>query len=163
MGSRYFKTRRKTRKYHTKPLKSISLDSQLERIKTSFPSLILEEKSSTKFVVIIKLSPNVLSKEYEVKIVFEIGKVVSVFIVNEKLQIAENRKKLPHVYDNKLQKICLYSKDGGKWDSTKSIVSTVIPWASEWLYYYELWLIDGIWRGGGHNEYVNENVVKNEQ
>jgi len=159
MGSRYIKTKRRS----NKSLKIIPLESQFERIKTSFPNLNILEKSTSKFVVEVKLRPDILSREYDIKIVHEIGKTVSVYVVNETLQIAKNRKKLPHVFDNKLQKICLYSADGGRWDSTKSIASTIIPWASEWLYYYELWLIDGIWRGGGHDEYANENSVKHEQ
>jgi hypothetical protein len=27
---------------------------------------------------------------------------------------------------------------------------TVVPWISEWLLYYELWLFTGEWTGGGH-------------
>ncbi|MDR6763608.1 hypothetical protein J2Y38_003829 [Flavobacterium sp. 2755] len=162
MGSKYFKRKKESKNLKTK-IEIISIKSQLERLKASFPDLLIEELSKTKFIVLLKLRPDVFSKTYDVKIVYEIGKVVSVFVVNQKLKVVENRKKLPHVYDNDLQKICLYSKDGGNWTAEKSIVSTIVPWASEWLYYYEMWLIDGIWHGGGHNEYANENVLKDEQ
>jgi hypothetical protein len=163
MSSKYFKRRRKTKRPFKNLSRPIPLDSQFERIKSSFPNLAIKEKKNDKFTVIIKLRPDLFSKEYEVKIVYETYKPISVYIVNEVLEIAENRNKLPHVYNNKLQKICLYAKDGGRWDSSKSIVSTIIPWASEWLFYYELWLIDGIWQGGGHDEYINENFTKHEQ
>ena len=43
-----------------------------------------------------------------------------------------------------------------------SISSTIIPWTSEWLYYYEIWLINGDWLGGGHDEYINDNNTKSE-
>lgn len=159
MGSKYIK-----RKKNNYTNKTVSVGSQLERLKSSFPNLILEESSEVGFSVIIKLRPDVFSREYDVKIVYEVLNGVSVYIVNEKLKIAENRSKLPHVWDNELQKICLYTKNnGGDWNSEKSIASTILPWASEWLYYYELWLIDGMWRGGGHDEYANETEIKNEQ
>ncbi len=162
MGSRYFKTKKNPKKYLRKRVESIPLSSQFKRLKSSFSNLIVEEHSKYKFSVIIKIRPDVFSKEYDVKIVYETGKIVSVYIVNEKLEIAQNRDKLPHVFNHDLQKLCLYSKDGGRWSPDKSIVSTIIPWASEWLYYYELWLIDGKWLGGGHDEYADENIIKNE-
>lgn len=161
MMNKYFK--RKKTVNRTAVSIAISVSSQFERLKSSFPNLVVEELSKTKLIVVIQIRPDVFSREYDVKIVYETGKSVLVFIVNEKLKIAENRTKLPHVWDNELQKICLYSREGGKWSSEKSIISTVVPWASEWLFYYELWLIDGLWKGGGHDEYANENDVKNEQ
>ncbi|MDY0295864.1 MAG: hypothetical protein RB296_00975 [Acidobacteriota bacterium] len=29
------------------------------------------------------------------------------------------------------------------------IAKTIVPWASEWLIFYELWLATGEWLGGG--------------
>ncbi len=29
------------------------------------------------------------------------------------------------------------------------ISRTIIPWAIEWLYYYEIWCVTGEWQGGG--------------
>lgn len=45
--------------------------------------------------------------------------------------------------------LCLYDPDGREWSTFNLIADTTIPWAMEWLYYYELWLYDGVWRGGG--------------
>ncbi|WP_281638061.1 DUF6503 family protein [Flavobacterium marginilacus] len=164
MGSNYFRRKNGSKKnILEKKNEVISIKSQLERLKASFPNILIEEFNKSKFNILLKLRPDVFSKTYDVKIVYEIDKGVSVFVVNEKLKIAQNRKKLPHVYDEDLQRICLYSKDGGNWAAEKSIVSTIIPWASEWLYYYEIWLIDGIWHGGGHDEHANENITKDEQ
>jgi len=30
-----------------------------------------------------------------------------------------------------------------------SIASTILPWASEWLFHYEIWRATGEWTGGG--------------
>lgn len=43
--------------------------------------------------------------------------------------------------------LCLYDPDGGQWDPRMLIADTTIPWAADWLKFYEFWLYDGIWRG----------------
>lgn len=162
MGSKFIKAKRTGgNRNKTLGFKAISAQSQYERLKASFPDLVTEEYTGTKFSVVLKLRPDVFSKEYNVRFVFN-GRL-SVYVAGEKLRIASNRKKLPHVFDNDLQHICLYGEGGENWSVNKSIASVVVPWASEWLYYYEMWLIDGQWRGGGHDEYANENLEKNEQ
>jgi hypothetical protein len=38
---------------------------------------------------------------------------------------------------------------------------TIVPWISEWLMYYELWLSTGEWLGGGiHPQKKNEQDEK---
>jgi hypothetical protein len=29
------------------------------------------------------------------------------------------------------------------------LADTILPWAVEWLAYYEIWLATGVWYGGG--------------
>lgn len=29
------------------------------------------------------------------------------------------------------------------------IANTIVPWAVEWLFFYEVWLVTGEWGGGG--------------
>jgi hypothetical protein len=45
--------------------------------------------------------------------------------------------------------LCLFDPDGGEWSNRLLIADTTIPWAAEWLLYYELWHLSGGWRGGG--------------
>ena len=33
--------------------------------------------------------------------------------------------------------------------SDMTIATTIVPWLSLWLYYYEIWLATGSWQGGG--------------
>ncbi|NDV15783.1 hypothetical protein GO009_07060 [Muricauda sp. TY007] len=155
--SRYIKRNRTKFK---KQCAAITVKSQFIRLKSSFPNLVEEEYSENRFSVVIKLRPDIFSKEYDVRIVYEGRATVDVFIVNEKLDVATNRDVLPHVFNHTEQKICLYSRTGGSWTKDKSIVSTIVPWASEWLYYYEHWLIDGEWKGGGHPEYEITDIEK---
>ncbi|WP_338833319.1 hypothetical protein [Bradyrhizobium septentrionale] len=45
--------------------------------------------------------------------------------------------------------LCLFDPDGGEWSNRLLIADTTIPWAAEWLLYYELWHLTGEWQGGG--------------
>ena len=36
-----------------------------------------------------------------------------------------------------------------KWNERKMIAKTIIPWTSEWLFHYEIWVTTGTWHGGG--------------
>ncbi|WP_286433610.1 hypothetical protein [Myroides odoratimimus] len=100
------------------------------------------------WVGILKSSP--IGDEYKVKLTYEFGKSPNVFVLEpSSLKLAEGKKTLPHVYDNKKQRLCLYYPDGKEWNSSKSIAQTIMIWAIEWLYHYEIWLITGEWHGGG--------------
>lgn len=133
---------------------------QLSAIIEAFPNAKVLSHKRDSFELEIELQPSVLCETYQIKIVYISNKSVKVYVVGKVLQIAKNRKKLPHVYSPKKQQLCLYSPSKKEWKPTQYIVNTIIPWASEWLYYYELWLIDGIWYGGGHDEYLNEKLDK---
>lgn len=52
---------------------------------------------------------------------------------------------LPHVYNDGT--LCLH--DEGEWCSNMLLAQTVLPWACEWLFYYELWLGSATWYGDG--------------
>ena len=58
---------------------------------------------------------------------------------------------LPHLLYNAERPedsgLCLFDPDDRQWDGTKLIADTIVPWASEWLHHYELWQLDGVWRG----------------
>jgi hypothetical protein len=161
MGSKFIRGKKNN---HVRP--RLSAKSQLTRIKNTFPESEVIKNDGHYFEVIIKLRPTSLSELYDVKICYGNNKGIDIYVVNKKLKVAEKRKKLPHVYSHDKQKLCLFSYGENEFDRTMSISSTIIPWASEWLYYYELWLIDGEWLGGGHNEYENDtetNIVKREE
>lgn len=57
----------------------------------------------------------------------------------------------PHIYRDELGgfKLCLYDHRNHEWFPSQSIADTIIPWAAEWLFYFEAWLHSGMWSGGG--------------
>ncbi len=64
-------------------------------------------------------------------------------------------EKPPHIYPNPGTaagwSLCLYDPRTGDWGPDRLIAETIIPWAAEWLFFYEGWLIDGNWAGGGEH------------
>ena len=52
---------------------------------------------------------------------------------------------IPHLYREGT--LCLYSR--GEWHPGMSLALTIVPWASEWLVNYEIWLATDEWYGGG--------------
>jgi hypothetical protein len=59
---------------------------------------------------------------------------------------AGHRERLPHVYSE--DRLCLYTP--GEWNGSMFIATTIIPWAAEWLFHYEVWKATDRWTGGGH-------------
>lgn len=97
---------------------------------------------------VLKSSP--IGNEYLVKVSYSKDGVPKVFVLEPKnLELPDGETKLAHVYDHDKQRLCLYYPKAKEWNNTKTIASTIMPWAIEWLYYYEIWLITGDWTGGG--------------
>jgi hypothetical protein len=57
----------------------------------------------------------------------------------------------PHIFLGKGGdfSLCLFDNRAGEWLPDQSIADTIIPWAAEWLFYFEAWLHSGVWSGGG--------------
>jgi hypothetical protein len=72
----------------------------------------------------------------------------------------EGVEKLPHVFDTKKQQICLHYGPFGEWDSAMFLALKIIPWASEWLLFYELWVITGEWLGEGVDHVPHPPIIK---
>jgi hypothetical protein len=59
---------------------------------------------------------------------------------------------LPHMYGPiEDPKMCLFDPAQNQWNPSMSLARTIVPWALDWLACYEMWRIDGKWRGGGRH------------
>jgi hypothetical protein len=58
-------------------------------------------------------------------------------------------KPIPHRYND--GSLCLFDDEKGEWHPADSMAATILPWTSEWLYFYEIWLATGIWQGDVDN------------
>lgn len=93
--------------------------------------------------------PTAISPEYVVNVFYRMGRHPEIYVREPRLTLRAGQP-LPHVYSQEEQKLCLYFPSGGKeWNRSMSIATTIVPWASEWLFFYEIWLATGRWLGGG--------------
>lgn len=69
-----------------------------------------------------------------------------VFVRDPLLKMRDGRG-CPHRHGN--DEPCLYYHHGTEWNTGMLLAETIVPWTSLWLYFYELWLATGDWKGGG--------------
>ena len=82
-------------------------------------------------------------------------------ILDPKLDLTnrhEGHDPLLHLYRNKHKNgqvhLCLDNPDDPGWVSGVSIADTIVPWANEWLMFYEFWQATGKWTGGGRDHRI---------
>lgn len=73
----------------------------------------------------------------------------SVRVVSPQLAYRDGER-APHLYSN--GDLCLFYPKAREWHGGLLLSRTIIPWASEWLFHYEIWLASGTWCGGGYHE-----------
>lgn len=129
---------------------TVPIPVQIKFLANEFPNG--EVKSQTlrrlKWEMDIVPSPN--SSCYRIRIDYTIGTPPKVYVIEPAvLKKADGATLLPHVFDTEEQRLCLFYGRIGEWDSSMFLSRTIVPWASEWLYFYELWVITGEWLGEG--------------
>lgn len=130
----------------------ISLINQGIALKQSYPDSELRRFREEYLTWTHTITSSPLGGQYKVKLHYDKNKGMSFYVLEPKpLPLAEGHKELPHVYSTVEQRLCLYYPDGTEWNPTMLYTKTIIPWAQEWLFYYELWVGSGDWQGGGKN------------
>ena len=92
------------------------------------------------------ITPTSMSHEYEVSITYRIPRLPDVSVIRPTLRPRPDQA-IPHAYSGPT--LCLFLPGSGEWHDGMLIAETVVPWASLWLYYYEVWRATGEWLGGG--------------
>lgn len=92
------------------------------------------------------LQPSPMSDCYKVRVLYKLNGSPDVKVLEPPLQ-PKNNQKAPHLYSG--ERLCLYLPQVGEWTKGMLLSETIIPWASEWLLNYEIWLVTGEWCGGG--------------
>jgi hypothetical protein len=90
--------------------------------------------------------PSIISEIYQIKITYEFLCRPRIAILQPSLERAEGQTKLPHVYNGQ-DDICVHRPE--EWNSRLFIADTIMPWISQWLYFYEVWAQTGAWMGKG--------------
>lgn len=97
---------------------------------------------------IFKAQPTPLSRIYTIRIEFN-GRSPKIFVVYPKITEIATGRKIPHLYNQEKQQLCLYYPKYSEWTAYKKISDTIVLWAFLWLYYFEIWVITDKWEGGG--------------
>jgi len=113
----------------------------------SYPSSKINFNKNS-FTWSANVKPTALSNEYNLIIKYSLNDYPDVWVEGENLGKLDE---IPHKYEidkeRNMVRVCLYFP--GQWDKTKYISTTIVPWAVEWLYFYEVWIATGEWCGGG--------------
>ena len=88
-----------------------------------------------------KITPSEGCDTYTVKIDYVAGETPKVWILNPKIRMNSDT----HVYAD--GSLCLYYPPESPWKNTDNLHEKTLPWIAEWLVFYELYLIKGVWLG----------------
>jgi hypothetical protein len=126
-----------TRPHNRRP--SLSSAIQQTSVKHWFPSF---SSNFCRAAVTWKgqLQPRPGSPLYAISIKYRPGRPPLVRVLRPQI-----RRDAPHLYTDGY--LCLYWPKDLSWNSSRLVGETVIPWAAQWLLFYELWLDTGEWLG----------------
>lgn len=127
----------------------VALFHQEGALRSYFPKSTTIRRGEDELIWIHAVTPNPLSAEYEIKLHYTRKEGVKVFVLGPPLKLAKGKKWLPHVWSTPNQQLCLFYPDGREFHEGMLYVRSIIPWALEWLYHYEIWVGTGKWHGGG--------------
>ena len=83
---------------------------------------------------------------YRIRIDYGVAGAPKVYLVDPPM-----REECPHTWGG--GRMCVFwpgDPDHAVWETHSLIAETILPWSQSWLYYYELWLETGEWRGPEH-------------
>lgn len=140
----------------------ISLLQQEGALKSYFPESKIIRKGEKELIWVHTITPKPLSDMYKIKLHYRQAEGIEMYVLEPKLILARGKFLLPHVYSTPKQQLCLYDPNGNEWHPGMFYVRSIIPWASEWLYHYEIWAGSGEWHGGGieHETAAEQKVIK---
>lgn len=128
----------------------VPIYAQLQILSKDFPSGEVKAQSLRHLVWETDIVPSPNSAKYRICINYTIGKRPEVYVIDPpELIRPEGEKNLPHVFSSEKQLICLHFGPFEEWDDSMFLARKIVPWASEWLLFYELWVITGKWLGEG--------------
>lgn len=126
-----------------------SIAQQVSAMRSRYPQFATNFISHTSFKTMGTLQPTSRSVTYNFVLKYHLMDSPKITIVSPPLQKSSKGEKIPHLYAE--GHLCLYHPKYGEFSKTDFICDTIIPWASLWLYHYEVWHLTGDWLGGGEH------------
>ena len=98
--------------------------------------------------------PTSASEQYKISIAYTLGHYPKTKVLSPGLKRREG-KPIPHMY--KQGSLCLFNPNKFEWNPNQRLSDSILPLACLWLYFYEIWLATGEWKGGGDHPSPREN------
>ena len=121
---------------------------QVQAIKSRWPGFVVS-LSGGQLAAVGRLRPTARSDKYSVKLTYRLEKRPEVTVLEPVITANFNGEMPEHLYPGNV--LCLYRPIYGEFKFSDLISETIIPWASLWLYHYEVWHMTGDWLGGGEH------------
>lgn len=96
---------------------------------------------TTKLECFGSIKPSEYSITYKLRLEYKVWDIPRIYVVEP--EIIPTAK--IHIYQE--GNLCLYYPKETPWRNSLHISNTILPWAAEWLVYYELFKIQGVWLG----------------
>lgn len=130
-------------------IKSLSIPQQLGALRQDWPEGQgqLHKKGLTWLVA---LRPTTLSRIYIIRVTYSsLNTWPQVHVVSPSLRELAGSRKIPHLYCQRTIRLCLFTPWLREWQPQQRLSRTLVPWAKTWLYFFEDWLVNDDWQGGG--------------
>ncbi|NCD70961.1 hypothetical protein [Mucilaginibacter agri] len=124
------------------------LSQQAQAIRLKWPGFTVGI-SGNKLKAIGDLQPTSRSLVYKVQVLYQLGDMPDIILLNPKIETNFKGDMPEHLYSE--QRLCLYRPIYGEFKPSDLVSETILPWTSLWLYHYEVWHIVGEWLGGGEH------------
>lgn len=102
-----------------------------------------------------RLQPTAVSHRYRIRISYGLGRAPEIILVEPNAQnIADGvirGRRPPHIYSVEPFSLCVYHPKKREWKSSQPLATTIVPWTSMWLSYFEDWVYTDVWSGGGEH------------
>lgn len=126
-----------------------TIAEQLFAMRIKYPQFETYFTSHTALKVTGSLQPTSRSVTYDFVLKYSLTDSPKIKIVSPELKRNEKGEEAEHLYPNGY--LCLYQPKYREFKRTDLLTDTIIPWASLWLYHYEVWHLTGEWLGGGEH------------
>jgi hypothetical protein len=125
--------------------KYLTIMQQHQHMRIRFPQFCSSTNHGARIVWHGTLQPTERSDSYEVEICYEVPSRPSIRVVCPRLRTWRDLKKQPHTFQD--GSLCVHQDH--EWNGNKLVATTIVPWTSLWLFFYETWLVTGAWEGEG--------------
>lgn len=97
------------------------------------------------------IAPTPLSRTYRCLLKLTVARHPELLVLDPSPKVLSGGRPVPHTYPHPgtVTKLCLWLPLSHEWSAYMKLSETYLPWAAEWLDYFEEWLATGEWSGGG--------------